>query len=206
MRKLSVAEQQYQAALAVISDGLISQVASKVGVSRQTLHSWLGSLWGRESRRAGRPIAPPLICPRQISTAVDASGSELRRRPLVGAAAACVRFVLAQDVAAELWLKPPLAAPPTRYESIRPCAPAHRPKALNRASRINLHRHQPLTDPDQLAVAPVRIAARQMDVSEARCARLVVPVPPLSAYNSVEAADRGPLGPGIEAYMTLSIR
>jgi len=37
-----VAEQRYQAVLAVISDGLpISQVAQKVGVSRQTLHSWL---------------------------------------------------------------------------------------------------------------------------------------------------------------------
>jgi transposase len=42
MRELSVAEQRYQAVLAVISDGLsISQVAGKVGVSRQTLHSWL---------------------------------------------------------------------------------------------------------------------------------------------------------------------
>jgi hypothetical protein len=37
MRELSVAEQRYRAALAVISDGLsISQVAGKVGVSRQT--------------------------------------------------------------------------------------------------------------------------------------------------------------------------
>jgi transposase len=35
-----VAEQRYQAVLAVISDGLsISQVASKVGVSRQTPHT-----------------------------------------------------------------------------------------------------------------------------------------------------------------------
>jgi transposase-like protein len=35
MREISVAEQRYQAVLAVISDGLsISQVASKVGVSR----------------------------------------------------------------------------------------------------------------------------------------------------------------------------
>ncbi|SEH74446.1 hypothetical protein SAMN04489835_3561 [Mycolicibacterium rutilum] len=34
-----MAEQRYQAVLAVISDGLsISQVASKAGVSRQTLH------------------------------------------------------------------------------------------------------------------------------------------------------------------------
>jgi transposase len=43
MRELSVAEQRYLAVLAVIADGLsVSQVASKVGVSRQTLHAWLG--------------------------------------------------------------------------------------------------------------------------------------------------------------------
>jgi transposase-like protein len=37
-----VAEQRYQAVLAVISDELsVSQVAEKVGVSRQTLHAWL---------------------------------------------------------------------------------------------------------------------------------------------------------------------
>jgi transposase-like protein len=42
MREISVVEQRYQAVLAVISDGLsISQVAGKVGVSRQTLHAWL---------------------------------------------------------------------------------------------------------------------------------------------------------------------
>jgi transposase len=42
MRELSVAEQRYQAVMAVIGDGLsVSQVAEKVWVSRQTLHSWL---------------------------------------------------------------------------------------------------------------------------------------------------------------------
>jgi transposase-like protein len=42
MWELSPAEQWYQAVLAVIADGLsVSQVAQKVGVSRQTLHSWL---------------------------------------------------------------------------------------------------------------------------------------------------------------------
>jgi transposase len=42
MRELSVAEQRYQAVMAVISDGLsVSRVAEKVGVSRQTLHTWL---------------------------------------------------------------------------------------------------------------------------------------------------------------------
>lgn len=51
MRESSVAELRYQAVLAVISDGLsISQVAQKVGVSRQTLHSG----WPAMRRRASR--------------------------------------------------------------------------------------------------------------------------------------------------------
>jgi transposase len=42
LRELSVAEQRYQAVLAVIEDGLsITEVADKVGVSRQTVHAWL---------------------------------------------------------------------------------------------------------------------------------------------------------------------
>ena len=37
-----MAEQTYQAVLAVIGDGLaVTQAAEKVGVSRQTLHAWL---------------------------------------------------------------------------------------------------------------------------------------------------------------------
>ena len=48
MRELSVAEQRYQAVLAVIEDGLsVTEVAAKVGVSRQTLHAWLGRMPGR---------------------------------------------------------------------------------------------------------------------------------------------------------------
>jgi transposase-like protein len=40
MRELSVAEQRYQAVMAVISDGLsVSQVAEKVGVSAVCRHS-----------------------------------------------------------------------------------------------------------------------------------------------------------------------
>jgi transposase len=50
-----VAEQRYQAVLTVISDGLsVSQVAEKVGVSRQTLHSWL-------ARYEADPRAPQLL-------------------------------------------------------------------------------------------------------------------------------------------------
>jgi transposase len=80
MRELSVAEQRYQAVLAVISDGLsISQVASKVGVSRQTLHSWLARYEAEGLQglidRSHRPVS----CPHQMSAAVEAALLELRR-------------------------------------------------------------------------------------------------------------------------------
>jgi transposase InsO family protein len=86
MRELSVAEQRYQAVLAVISDGLsISQVASKVGVSRQTLHSWLVryEAEGLEglTDRSHRPVS----CPHQMPADVEATVLELRRsRPYWG--------------------------------------------------------------------------------------------------------------------------
>jgi transposase InsO family protein len=86
MRELSVAEQRYQAVLAVISDGLsISQVASKVGVSRQTLHSWLARYEadGLEGLldRSHRPVS----CPHQMPAEVEAALLELRRsRPYWG--------------------------------------------------------------------------------------------------------------------------
>jgi transposase InsO family protein len=80
MRELSVAEQRYQAVLAVIADGLSVKVAAeKAGVSRQTLHSWLaryeaGGLEGLvdASRR-------PRSCPHQMSAEVEALVLELRR-------------------------------------------------------------------------------------------------------------------------------
>ncbi|HEY9304794.1 MAG TPA: IS481 family transposase [Mycobacterium sp.] len=86
MRDLTVAEQRYQAVMAVIGDGLsISQVASKVGVSRQTLHAWLAryeaegleGLVDRSHRPAG--------CPHQMGAEVEARLLELRRsRPYWG--------------------------------------------------------------------------------------------------------------------------
>jgi transposase InsO family protein len=86
MRELSVAEQRYAAVLAVIADGLsISQVAEKVGVSRQTLHSWLAryEVSGLEGLvdRSHRPVS----CPHQMPAQVEAALLELRRsRPYWG--------------------------------------------------------------------------------------------------------------------------
>jgi transposase-like protein len=82
MRELSVAEQRYQAVLAVISDGLsVSQVAQKVGVSRQALHSWLAryeeagleGLIDRSHRSAN--------CPHQMPARVEAASLSQDRSP-----------------------------------------------------------------------------------------------------------------------------
>jgi hypothetical protein len=44
MREMSVAEQRYQAVLAVISEGrTVTEVAFQYRVSRQTLHGWLSA-------------------------------------------------------------------------------------------------------------------------------------------------------------------
>ena len=78
-RELSVAEQRYQAILAVIEDGLsITEVADKVGVSRQTLHAWL-SRYAAEglpglTDRSHRPRS----CPHQMDPAVEVRITELR--------------------------------------------------------------------------------------------------------------------------------
>ena len=75
-----MAEQRYQAVLAVIVDGLsISQVAEKVGVSHQTLHAGLAryEASGLEGLvdRSHRPVSYP----HQMPAAVEAALLELRR-------------------------------------------------------------------------------------------------------------------------------
>jgi transposase len=80
---LTVAEQRYQAATAVIADGLsVSQVAEKVGVSRQTLHTWLAryEAEGFDGLKDGshRPARCPR-CPHQMLARVEAVLLELRR-------------------------------------------------------------------------------------------------------------------------------
>src|SRR5688500_7153351 len=87
LQELSVAEQRYQAVLAVIEGGLsVSEAAAKVGVSRQTLHVWL-------SRYAQAGLAGlvdrshrPVSCPHQMSPVLEQRLVELRGlHPLWGA-------------------------------------------------------------------------------------------------------------------------
>jgi transposase InsO family protein len=86
MRELSVAEQRYQAVMAVIGDGLsISQVAEKVGVSRQTLHAWLARYEAEGLEGLSDRSHRPASCPHQMSAVVEAALLELRRsRPYWG--------------------------------------------------------------------------------------------------------------------------
>ena len=80
MRELSVAEQRYQAVLAVISDGqTVTEVAARLEVRRQTVHAWLakyeaGGLEGLADR-SHRPKG----CPHQMASTVEVAVVELRR-------------------------------------------------------------------------------------------------------------------------------
>ena len=79
LRELSVVEQRYQAVLAVIEDGLsVTEVAAKVGVGRQTVHSWL-SRYGQGGLEAlaDRPHRA-LSCPHRMPAAVEVRLAELR--------------------------------------------------------------------------------------------------------------------------------
>ena len=80
LRELSVAGQRYQAVLAVIEDGLsVTEVAAKGGVSRQTVHSWLGRYaaggLGGLADRSHRPGS----CPHQMDAGVEVRLVELRQ-------------------------------------------------------------------------------------------------------------------------------
>jgi transposase InsO family protein len=79
--ELSVMEQRYQAVLAVVQDGWrVIEVARRLGVSRQSVHTWiaryeqggLASLADRSHR--------PASCPHQIPPEVEATICELRRQ------------------------------------------------------------------------------------------------------------------------------
>src|SRR5881397_3177146 len=78
--ELSVMEQRYQAVLAVVQDGWkVTEVASRLGVSRQTVHAWIaryevGGL-AALTERSHRPGS----CPHQTEAEIEAQICELRR-------------------------------------------------------------------------------------------------------------------------------
>jgi transposase InsO family protein len=80
MRELSVAEQRYQAVLAVIGEGgTVTEVAGRWGVSRQSVHSWLARYEGGGLEGLADRSHRPETCPHQMSPQVEARVLELRR-------------------------------------------------------------------------------------------------------------------------------
>jgi transposase InsO family protein len=77
--QMSVVEQRYRAVLAVQAGDRVIEVAAQLGVSRQSVHTWLaryaeGGLEGLQDRSRR-----PEVCPHQVSPAVEAAVCELRR-------------------------------------------------------------------------------------------------------------------------------
>jgi transposase InsO family protein len=77
---MSVAEQRYRAVLAVISDGrTVTEVAAAVGVSRQTMHAWLGKYDAGGLEGLGDGSHRPRGCPHQLPAVIEAAVLEARR-------------------------------------------------------------------------------------------------------------------------------
>lgn len=75
-----MAEQRYQAVLAVISDGeTVKDTAARFGVSRQTLHAWLAKYEAGGIEGLGDGSHRPWSCPHQMPAAVEVRIAELRR-------------------------------------------------------------------------------------------------------------------------------
>jgi transposase InsO family protein len=77
---MSVAEQRYQAVLAVIKDGrTVKEVAAQWSVSRQTVHAWLVKYEAEGLEGLGDRSRRPVSCPHQMPAEVAAQVLELRR-------------------------------------------------------------------------------------------------------------------------------
>src|SRR5687768_8619083 len=78
--ELSVMEQRYQAVLAVVQDGeKISEVAARIGVSRQSIHSWIRRYQAQGLASLSDHSHRPTSCPHQIAPEIEAEICELRR-------------------------------------------------------------------------------------------------------------------------------
>lgn len=74
-----MAEQRYQAVLAVIGDGeTVTDVAARFGVARKTVHDWLAKYEAGGIENLGDGSHRPRSCPHQISGEVEAAIARMR--------------------------------------------------------------------------------------------------------------------------------
>jgi transposase len=77
---MSVAEQRYQAVLAVIADGrTVTEVAAQWSVSRQTIHAWLAKYEAGGLAGLGDRSRRPASCPHQMPAEIEAVVCEMHR-------------------------------------------------------------------------------------------------------------------------------
>lgn len=75
-----MAEQRYQAVLAVISDGeTVTDVAARFGVSRQTVHDWLAKYEAGGLENLGDRSHRPGSCPHQMPAATEVAIAQMRQ-------------------------------------------------------------------------------------------------------------------------------
>ncbi len=80
LQEIPVVEQRYQAVLAVREDGLaVTEVAEKIGVSRQSLHGWLRRYAAGGVDALADRSHRPRSCPHQMNPDVQVRLVELRR-------------------------------------------------------------------------------------------------------------------------------
>jgi transposase InsO family protein len=73
-------EQRYQAVLAVVQDGWkVTEVAERLGVSRQTVHAWIVRYEAGGLAALADRSHKPVTCPHQMSPETEAEICELRR-------------------------------------------------------------------------------------------------------------------------------
>ena len=78
--ELSVLEQRYQAVLAVVQDGWqVSEVARRLGVSRQSIHAWIARYEAGGLAALADRSHKPATCPHQTDPQIEAEICELRR-------------------------------------------------------------------------------------------------------------------------------
>ena len=77
--EIGLVEQRYRAVREVLEDGAtVTEVAVRVGVSRQTVHRWLRAYTDAGLPALANQTSKPSSCPHQMAPAIEAAVVELR--------------------------------------------------------------------------------------------------------------------------------
>jgi transposase InsO family protein len=76
---LSIVEQRLDAVRAVLAGAQVTEVAERVGVSRQSVHGWVGRYLAHGMAGLADRSHRPVSCPHQVATSVEVRVAEMRR-------------------------------------------------------------------------------------------------------------------------------